>query len=226
MGGNDAQADGSKGGPWEKLAEAVDQYHHAQKKEAAGQLGENDRSPSDLLPAVDTAYWRLMTEKVSELVPEKMSDNLVFDEQLTYALNYGVIKGHKAFKWVVDKVQGFVFGEKQPKLGDHPVVFVTQALNQSYRDILRVDVIHKLNEEMQRIQDAIDEAPNERADAIKRRNDLITAGINDPSDADKLRSHFKQVDDELENMKMLEKKQRQGGFSGKEERDRFISLKQ
>lgn len=221
---DEAEPEEEQGDPWQKLADAIDAYAIAVKKEEAGTLGEEERSPTDIKPGIDTTYWRLMGEQVTNLVPANLSPNLVFDERLMYALNYGLLKDSQKFGWGIKKVQPFL-----PAAPTHRVykcVYVTEALNQAYRTILKIDTIKKMTDQLDRIKKAIDEAPGERAEAIKLRTEAVHTGITTKTDADKLLAVFAQLDENLEPMKMMEKKNREGGFSGKEERQRYISLNQ
>lgn len=221
-----AQQESGPSDPWGRLGSAIDDYNTAVEKEEAGTLDTEggDRSPTDLKPGLDTSYWRLMTDQVSGLVLNDLPENLTFDERLLYALNYGILQGHPAMAWAAERVAPFM--PTPPKHPRFECVYVSETLNRKYRDILKVDVINNLNKDLERIRKAMDDAPGEREAAIKRRDHAIETGVNAPSDQGKLKSLFSQIDSELETIKTMERKQVRGGFSGKEERQKFISLTQ
>ncbi len=221
----------SGGEAWQRLAEIVESYWEALRKEEAGSLDAEggDRTPTDIKPALDTAYWRLMTESVSGLISKdtpqnELPDNLIFDERLGYALCYGVLTDLEGFAWAREKVASFF--PTPPKNDRCECFYVTQTINQAYRDIRKVDILKKLNDQLERIKTAIEEEPQIRELAIKNRNGSVERLVDTPSDKEKLIQFFTQIDNELETFKMMEKKMREGGFSGKEERQRYISLTQ
>lgn len=206
-------------------------YADAVRREAAGQLHpeSGDRTPTEIKPQLDTTYWRLMTESVSALIPkdvkaEQLPENLLFEERLAWALNYGIIKDSPQMAWAVDKLRA-VYNTVAPH-PEYKCVYVTNTVNSAYRTIRKIDTIKKMNEEIQRISKAIADAPGEREEYIRQRDQVIDSSAKSPSDADKLKTLYKQLDSDSETFKLMEKKQREGGFSGQEERQRYISLNQ
>ncbi|NUQ34611.1 MAG: hypothetical protein HUU29_06695, partial [Planctomycetaceae bacterium] len=194
------------------------------RKEEAGQLAEGDRAPTDLKPGLDTSYWRLMSDEVVNLVQQNLPENLTFDDKLLYALNYGVIRDNPDFAWAAKIIKPFL-----PAAAEHPkyrVVYLHQRLNQVYRKILKVDTLKNMMADLERIKKAIDDAPGERAEAIKHRDHLINEKIDTQADKDKLLKLYAQVDADLEGLKLMEQKNREGGLGGKEDRQRYITLTQ
>lgn len=210
--------------PIAKLIEAMAEFQQTVQLEEAGRLPEGARSATDLKPSIDTAYWRAMSDFVSNLVPESLPENLVFDERLSYALNFGLLTDSPAHAWAMEQVQGSMpFPPKHPS---HVAVYVTQALNQRYREILKIDTIRKLTEAVERIKKAIEDAPGEREEEINQRTKLIDASAKDAGDAKKLKDLYAKLDASLERYKLMEKKNREGGFGGQEERQAYITLTQ
>jgi|GEM_PF-4907272 len=215
--------------PWAGFVDSLDKYWEAVAKEEAGELAEGERTPTDLKPGVDTTYWRTMTDLVSALIPKdadskSLPENLFFDEKLAFGLNFGVVYDHPKFAWARELLQPFM--PDPPKHTFYECVYVTQVLNQAYRDVRRVDVIRKLEKELERIEQAMLDAPVEREDAQRRRDQSIERMISVPSDAQKLTSIYHQLDQDLEMYKMMEIKMNTGGFGGLDERQKYISTKQ
>lgn len=210
--------------PWQKLAEGLAEYQETVALEEAGRLPEGARSATDLKPSLDTSYWRVVGEVLGNLVPDSLPENLVFDERIAYAMNYGVLVDSPLHAWAVEQVRGALpFPPKHPT---HVAVYVTQALNQRYREILKIGTIRKLQEAVDRIKKAIDDAPGEREEATIRRTHAIDGGAKDANDAKKLKDLYAKLDGSLERYKLMEKKNREGGFGGQEERSAYIQLTQ
>jgi hypothetical protein len=207
-----------------KLAGVVDEFLETVRLEEAGRLPEGARSATDLKPNLDTSYWRLMTEEIGKVVKDNLPENLEFDQRLQWALNYGVLRDHPAFAWALEQVGGSM--PNPPGHPEYQCVYTTHALNGVYRTILKIDTIRKLKETVDRISKAIEESPGEREESIAQRNRVIDGAAKDPGDAKKLKDAYAKLDGSLERYKLMEKKNREGGFGGQDERQAYIQLTQ
>ncbi len=207
-----------------KLGALVDEYLQTVSLEEAGRLPEGARSATDLKPNLDTSYWRLMTEQIGETVKESLPENLEFDQRLQWALNYGILRDHTAFAWALEVAGPYM--PNPPANADYGCVYTTHALNQVYRTILKIDTIRKLKEAVERIAKAIEESPGEREESVRQRTRVIESAGKDAADTKKLKDAYAKLDSTLERYKLMEKKNREGGFGGQEERQAYIQLTQ
>ncbi|GIK52249.1 MAG: hypothetical protein BroJett014_12220 [Planctomycetota bacterium] len=204
------------------LVELLDRYVQADQREQAGHTAIPGQTPADLRKQIEAVYWQDVCVVAESLVREDMPKEFEISEQDRDFISFGICE-HPLLGAAKILVSPWSEVRAEP---DQPLYFLHDAVRAAYRDALRLETLAKLRQKLDAVNGELEEWPDANLECIKYRDRLVATALGNSPQAQHLLRQFSELDERIEDFKVMEHRNQSEGWQSGEERKQWLAVKQ